>query len=304
VGIISARNRDLQAGPYDDYIQTDASINTGNSGGPLFNMNGEVIGINAAIFSQTNNNAGVAFAIPAVIASRVVSQIIEFGHVRRGRMGIRIQEITAGLAEAFGLDQPRGALVAEVYPNTPAEAAGMQLGDIVLDVAGKPVDEMRDLPRIVSHIDIGTISPVVVLRAGQEVTLEVAVQEVPPDPAAIRAGLPDPAIARAPAATASGLGLIVAEITPDLRTALGIPPNVNGVLIMGVQPQSLASERPIQQGDIIVEVGNDPLHAGVRTPADVNQRLAEAVALNRRVALFLLMGPDQVTRYEWIRLGQ
>ena len=155
LGILSARNRDLNAGPFDDYLQTDAAINQGNSGGPLFNLAGEVIGVNTAIFSETGANAGVAFAVPSVMVSRVVSEIVEFGYPRRGRIGVRIQEVTPGIAEGFGIAEARGALVVQIFDGTPAEAIGLQLGDIVLNLNGRAIDEMRDLPLIVANTDVG-----------------------------------------------------------------------------------------------------------------------------------------------------
>ena len=171
-GIISARNRDINSGPYDDFLQTDASINRGNSGGPMFNLDGQVIGVNTAIFSPSGGSIGIGFAIPSNIAGPIVRQLIDTGEVKRGWIGVRIQEVTPEIADTLGLDKASGALVASVIGEGPAEAAGIRTGDVILEFAGRPVEEMRSLPRIVADTDVGQTVPVKVWRDGKEQTVE------------------------------------------------------------------------------------------------------------------------------------
>src|SRR5690606_38601045 len=166
-GIVSARGRDIGQGPYDDFIQTDASINRGNSGGPLFNLDGDVIGINTAIFSQSGGSVGIGFAISSKLASSVATQLREFGRTRRGWLGVRIQQVTDEIAESLGLDTARGALVADVTPDGPAKASGIQAGDVILKFAGQDVSEMRELPRIVAETEVGKTVSVAVWRDGK-----------------------------------------------------------------------------------------------------------------------------------------
>jgi serine protease Do len=166
-GIISARARDINSGPYDDYLQTDASINRGNSGGPMFNLSGEVIGINTAIFSPTGGSVGIGFAIPSALAEPIINQLIEYGHTRRGWLGVRIQSVTEEIADSLGLDEAKGALVASINENGPAAEAGLIAGDIILEFNDQEINEMRQLPRIVAETKIDTKVPVTVLRKGE-----------------------------------------------------------------------------------------------------------------------------------------
>lgn len=307
LGILSARNRDLNAGPLDDYLQTDTAINQGNSGGPLFNLAGEVIGVNTAIFSETGASAGVAFAVPSAMVSRVVSQILEFGNVRRGRIGVRIQEVTPGIAEGFGLAEARGALVVQTFEGTPAEAIGLQVGDIITRLGDHEIVAMRDLPLVVANTDVGTELPITFLRAGEEQTLTVTIQEVEPEPGAIIAdGPPPPAEppADGPPLSAMDIGLTLAPLSAEIRREFNIAPAIDvGVVITSVAAGSLADERGITAGEIIIEVGPDPLLPPVMTEADVNQRLAEAQSGDRNVVLLLLSDPEGTTRFEWVRVG-
>jgi serine protease Do len=303
-GILSARNRDLQAGPFDNFLQTDTAINQGNSGGPLFNLAGEVIGINTAIYSQSGANAGVAFAVPSETASRAVAQILEFGHPRRGQIGVRIQDVTPGIAEAFGIAAARGALIAEVFEGTAAEQAGVRAGDIILSINGRAVNEMRDLPRFVSEIDVATTVPLVVLRDGAEQTVMVEIREIAADePTVAVVGEPAPAPTPIGEMTAQALGLLLAPITPELRSQYEIVPAVtDGVVVTAVAPSSLAAERGFQPGDIILRVGTASGQAPIDEVADVDQRLADEVDAGRTVALLFVATPDGGTRFEWVRL--
>lgn len=308
LGIISARNRDLNAGPLDDYLQTDTAINTGNSGGPLFNLAGEVIGVNTAIFSETGASAGVAFAVPSAMVARVVSQIVEFGAVRRGRIGVRIQEITPGIAEGFGLAQARGALVVQTFEGTPAEEVGLQVGDIIIRLGNRDVIEMRDLPLIVANTDVGAELPITFIRGGAEQTVTVTIQEVAPEPGAIVTDGPPPApqtpaVERTPL-SARDLGLTLAPISPEARREFDIAAAIDvGVVITAVAPGSFADERGIVAGEIIIEVGPDALLPPVADETDVNARLAEAQSGDRNVVLLLLSDPMGTTRFEWVRVG-
>src|SRR5581483_750657 len=175
VGIISAKQRDINSGPYDDYLQTDAAINKGNSGGPLFNMDGEVIGVNTAIISPTGGSIGIGFAVPADTVAAVVDQLKRYGETRRGWLGVKIQTITDDLAEAYGIKENTGALVASVTPSSPAAEAGIQDGDIILKFDGKDVSSMRGLPRLVAQTPIGKSVEVELVRKGQRTTLKVAI---------------------------------------------------------------------------------------------------------------------------------
>ena len=175
VGIISAKQRDINSGPYDDYLQTDAAINKGNSGGPLFNMDGEVIGVNTAIISPTGGSIGIGFAVPSDTATVVIDQLRQFGETRRGWLGVKIQTITDDIAEASGVKENGGALVASVTPGSPAAKAGIQDGDVILKFDGKDVTSMRGLPRLVAQTPIGKDVDVELLRKGQKLTLKVAV---------------------------------------------------------------------------------------------------------------------------------
>ncbi|MCC6735307.1 MAG: Do family serine endopeptidase [Bauldia sp.] len=303
-GILSARGRDLGAGPFDNFLQTDTAINQGNSGGPLFNLQGEVIGINTAIFSDTGANAGVAFAVPSETASRIVAQILEFGQARRGQIGINIQDVTPGIAEAFGIAAARGALVSEVHRGTAAEAAGMRAGDIILSFNGRQVNAMRDLPRFVAETDVGTTVPVLVLREGVEQSLMVAVVEVEGNapPVAI-AGEATPRPVPFPEMTAEVLGFTLAPITPALRSEFEIAPSVTGGLVVtAVASSSLAAERGFQPGDVILRVGTAADQPPLATVAEIDARLVEELEAGRTVALLFVALPDGRTRFEWVRL--
>jgi serine protease Do len=245
VGIVSARNRDIQSGQYDDFIQTDAAINRGNSGGPLFDMSGKVIGVNTAIYSQTGGSVGVGFAVPSDLAETVVSQLLEFGETRRGWLGVQIDDITPQNASSLGVRISSGALVTVVRPNSPAADAGVHANDIVIEFNHKKVASVRDLTRAVADTPIGSSAPMVVLRDGKRKTLSVRV-----DRRETRqlANLPVPANA------AQGAGLTLQEPTGAIKQAFGLPPNIEGVVVTAVDPDSPAA-LVLQPGDVILEIG-------------------------------------------------
>jgi serine protease Do len=302
VGIVSALERDINAGPYDKFIQTDASINRGNSGGPLFNMNGEVIGINTAIISETGMSIGIGFAVPTDVAMPVIRQLTEFGETRRGWLGVRIQEVTDEIAESLGMERAMGALIAGVTEGGPAEKAGLEAGDIIVEFDGREVPSMDDLPRMVADTPVGKNVPLVVLRKGERQNLQVALgrlEESEQQLAARQEGETQPET-QAPAADVGRiLGMALQELTDELRQQYEIGPEVTGVLVNGVESGSLAEEKRVQAGDVIVEVGQE----AVATPADVARRIEELTSEGRRSALFLMSGKNNDLRFVAIRIG-
>lgn len=293
-GIVSAKNRDIQSGPFDNYIQTDAAINRGNSGGPLFNMAGDVIGINTAIFSQSGGNIGIAFAVPANTAVPIISQLREFGETRRGWLGVRIQEVTDEIAESLNIrGQNRGALIAGIEPSGPAGPAGMRTGDVILRFDGKEVRNSRELPRIVSETAVGRSVPVVVLRNGREENLSVTLgrREGNVQQAATGRQPTDRPAPQNPAVSA--LGLSLSAITPELRQRYRIRDDVRGVVVTQVDPNSRAAERRVQAGEVILEVQNEPVAA----PADVTRRIEALRAEGRNSALFLVQNAEGDRRF-------
>jgi serine protease Do len=246
VGIISARNRDIDAGNFDDFIQTDAAINRGNSGGPLFDMSGKVVGINTAIYSQTGGSVGVGFAVPADLATVVVDQLLTHGETRRGWLGVSIDEMTPKLATELGLERPRGAVVSVVRPNSPALSAGVQPNDIILDFNKRPVNSVRDLTRAVADTPVGATVPMTVLRSGKRVILKVTVDR---RETRVLASSPGP---RPGGLKASGLTL--ERPTADVVQSFGLAPDIDGVVVTAVDPDSPAAI-VLQPGDVILEIG-------------------------------------------------
>ncbi|WP_035690749.1 DegQ family serine endoprotease [Azospirillum halopraeferens] len=301
-GIISARQRDINAGPYDDFLQTDASINRGNSGGPMFNLNGEVIGINTAIFSPSGGSVGIGFAIPANLARSVIEQLKDHGRTRRGWLGVRIQAVTPEIAESLGLSGAHGALVASVTPGGPAADAGVQPGDVITKFNGRMIEEMRRLPRVVAETPIDRTVPVEVWRRGKAETVQVKVGELE---AAEESGLlaatpgegrpaPGPA-----APTSETLGLKLSGITQELRQQFGLKAELKGVVVTEVQGGSPAAEKELRAGDVIVEVGQEE----VRQPSDVTSRVQKAREQGRK-SILLLIDRQGDLRFVALPLGQ
>jgi len=296
-GIISARARDIQAGPYDDFLQTDASINRGNSGGPMFNMAGEVIGINTAIYSPTGASVGIGFAVPSTLAQGVIAQLREFGRTRRGWLGVRIQGVTDEIAESLGLDRARGALIASVTPGGPAADGGIQPGDVVLSFDGRPVEEMRRLPRIVADTRVEARVPVEVWRRGRLVEVEVTVGELEAaEEQGLLASIPGDPRPAEPQQALDALGLTLSGISDELRREHGIGDEVEGVVITDVDTDSAAFGRGLRPGDVIVEVGQEQ----VATPADVQQKIRRARDQGRRSVLLLV---DRQGDLRFVALG-
>jgi serine protease Do len=274
-GIISARGRDINEGPYDDFIQIDAPINPGNSGGPLFDQLGRVIGISTAIYSPNGGSVGIGFAVPSAIAQKVVAQLKEEGKVERGWLGVQLQPLTPALAKAMGRESVAGALVAGVTPDSPAAKAGLQQGDVVTAAGGKPVKTPRDLARMVGDAKPGNTLALAVARSGSDKTLEAKLGSQPNE--ALAENVPP-----ADAQEGPKLGLALAPLTPSARAQLGLDSAVKGALIAGIEPGSPAAESGLRPGDVILRVGGDavdgPGTAVAKLRAARNQK-KEAVPL-------------------------
>jgi len=282
-GILSARARDINSGPYDDFLQTDASINRGNSGGPLFNMAGEVIGINTAIYSPTGGSIGIGFSVPSSLARPVVEQLREFGRTKRGWLGVNIQTVTDEIAESLGLDKAKGALVARVTEKGPAESSGIQSGDVIVRFDGKEVTDMRRLPRIVAETSVGKAVKVDVWRKNKSVTLDVTLGELEENEQQAAATLrtrPQ----QLGAVPVEALGMQLMAITPELREKFEVPERSKGVLVTKVEEGSMAAERGLRAGDVIVEVAQQE----VTLPSQVIDKVQEARKGNRRSVLIMV----------------
>lgn len=283
-GILSARQRDIQQGPYDDYLQTDASINRGNSGGPLYNLNGEVIGINTAIYSPTGGSVGIGFAIPSSVARPVVEQLRDHGQVRRGWLGVQVQGVTPDIAESLGMQEPAGALVTSVSPEGPAGKGGVRQGDVITRFNGESIEQMRELPRVVAATRIGSAVPLELVREGKAETLTVTVGELEPQEQVALSGSSGAPRPETTVDTKQVLGLTLSQLTPGLRDSFSINPDVEGVVVTEVGDASAASERGIEAGDVIVEAGQEP----VKTPEDLNRLVDDARSQGRKTVLMLL----------------
>jgi len=279
-GIVSAQKRDIRSGPYDDFIQTDAAINKGNSGGPLVNIDGEVIGINTAIYSPSGGSVGIGFSVPIGLAKPVIEQLRKYGETRRGWLGVHIQTVTEEIADSLGLDEPRGALVANVTEGGPAEAAGIQSGDVILSFNGEAIDRMRALPRIVAETPVGKKVDVVIWRKGTEKNVDVTLGRLEDQEAATAAAQAED---KGNDATVEDIGLSVASITDKLRERLEIPAEVTGVIVTGVADDGSAAKKGVQQGDILMELNQE----AVETPGDVAAVVAAVKESGRKSVLAL-----------------
>ncbi|MCW9032828.1 MAG: DegQ family serine endoprotease [Rhodospirillales bacterium] len=283
-GIISARGRDINAGRYDDFIQTDASINKGNSGGPLFNADGEVIGVNTLIYSPSGGSVGIGFSVPATVVKPVVTQLMNDGEVKRGWLGVRIQTVTDEIAESLDMKKTIGALVASVSENSPAAKAKIKARDVIIEFNGREVTDMRKLPRIVAETEIGKAVDVVVWRKGKPKTVQVTVGE-----------LKDEKIAQGPKGKKKGkssqleieeLGLSVATIDDKIRQRFELADDAKGVIITGVKSGGAAEEKGIQVGDVVLEVAQEE----VETPQDIKAKVKKARDSGRKSVLLLVEG--------------
>ncbi|GEO86789.1 MULTISPECIES: Do family serine endopeptidase [Alphaproteobacteria] len=318
VGIISASGRNINAGPYDNFIQTDAAINKGNSGGPLFNMNGEVIGINTAIISPSGGSIGIGFAVPTELAENVIKQLIEFGETRRGWLGVRIQPVSEEVAESLKIGKARGALVSGLVKGGPVENGPIRVGDVIVRFDGKAVDDTRGLVRIVAESAVGTAVDVVVLRDGKEQTLKVKLGRLEDEQAADAAssdgeGAPDenmgssdeggeqqsPTEPGAPLpAIVGAIGIEIGSLDDAARKTYSIAESVEGVVITAVKPGSPAAEKGLEPGQVIVEVAQE----FVETPADVGETLTTLKSEGRRNAYMMISDAEGNLRHVAIPL--
>jgi serine protease Do len=295
-GIVSAIGRDINAGPYDDFFQIDAPINRGNSGGPSFNLEGQVIGINTAIFSPSGGNVGIGFTIPANLAVPVIDSLKRSGRVERGWLGVRIQTVTEEIAESLGLDATEGALVASVTPDGPAEEAAIEPGDVIIEFDGKQIDRMRGLPRIVAETPVGKAVEVIVWRRGERVPVEVELGELPDEEEI--AALSQEGADAPPVASLDTLGFTVATLDDELRARFELEPDVEGVVIVDVTEGGPASEESLRPGDVIREVTQEE----VASPADVVAKVEQAREADKRSVLMLVdRGGD--LRFVALRFG-
>jgi serine protease Do len=280
-GIISARGRDIRSGPYDDYIQTDASINKGNSGGPLFNMDGEVIGINTAIFSQSGGSVGIGFAVPSQLAEKVVDQLVEFGKTRRGWLGVVIQNVTEELAEGLGLDDTDGVLIAGVPEDGPAFKSGIKAGDVILEFNNKEVRETRELSRLVAETSVGATVDVELWRDGNTITKEVTLGELEKAESRLAANGSGKG---GKTTTAEVMGMALATITPELKERLKLSDEAEGVVVLNVEEGSEAADKDIRAGDMILEIQLKP----VKSVDDVKKSLKDIRETDRKSVLMLI----------------
>ena len=278
-GIVSARGREL-SGTYDDFIQTDAAINQGNSGGPLFNMDGQVIGVNTAILSPNGGSIGIGFSMGSNVVSKVVDQLKEFGETRRGWLGVQIQDVTPDVAEAMGLVEAKGALVTDV-PEGPAKEAGIASGDVITMFAGEEVADAGDLTRRVADAPVGEAVPVIVLRGGQTEVLQVTLGRRE-DAEAVTM----PASATAPDAPSEmeTLGMTLAPLDDDLRDRLGLDPSAEGLIVLNVDPSSEAYTKGLVEGDLITEAGQQH----ITRLQDIEDRIKDAKDAGRKSILLLV----------------
>ncbi|MBN9062224.1 MAG: serine protease [Rhizobiales bacterium 65-9] len=295
-GIVSARNRNIESGLYDNYIQTDAAINKGNSGGPLFNMDGEVIGINTAILSPSGGSIGIGFAVPSSLASSIVEQLRDFGETRRGWLGVRIQQVDDSLAEAMKLGRARGALIAGVDEKGPGKPAGLETGDVIVKFDGREIRDSRDLPRIVASTPVGKEVEVVVIRKGQELTKTVKLARL--DETASASAAPGRPPALVPEVKRV-LGLETSLITDEARRRFNLKQGLKGVVVLRVDPDSAAADKRIQPGDVIVEFGDQP----VSKPEDISERIEALKKEGRKSAVVVVSNAQGETRFVALSLN-
>lgn len=273
-GIVSARGRDIGSGPYDDFIQVDAAVNRGNSGGPTFNLEGEVIGVNTAIFSPSGGNVGIAFAIPASLASEVVADLMDDGSIERGWLGVQIQPVTEDIAESLGLTEARGALISEPQPDSPAGEAGMKAGDVILAVDGEPIDDPKDLARRIANVDPGSNAEITLWRGGRQDNVSVKIGTLKED---ARAVIDVPQDKSLDGERLEEFGMTVAPADGG-----------SGLVVTGVEPDGMAAERGIREGDVIVAVNN----TDVGSAEDIAMAVKAAVDSGRKAVLFQLNQDD------------
>ena len=284
-GIVSARNRDINSGPYDNYIQTDAAINRGNSGGPLFNLNSEVVGVNTAIISPSGGSIGIGFAVPSKTVVPVIDQLRQFKEVRRGWLGVRIQQVTDEIADSLSIKPARGALIAGIDDKGPAKPAGIEPGDVIVKFDGEDIKEMRDLPKIVAETPVGKDVEVTIIRKGKEEKKIVKLGRLEDEKQAALTTKKDSADEKP--VVKKALGLDLANLTDELRKQHNIKDKVKGVLITAVEPNSAAAEKRLMPGMVIAEVQQQP----VATAAELQQRIEKLKKDGKKAAVLLVLTP-------------
>jgi serine protease Do len=297
-GIVSARNRDINSGPYDNYIQTDASINRGNSGGPLFNLEGEVIGVNTAIISPSGGSIGIGFAVPSKTVVAVIDQLRQYGETRRGWLGVKIQPVTEEIGEALNIKPARGTLIAGIDDKGPAKAAGIETGDVILKFDGKDIKETRDLTRMVADTPVDKEVEVVIVRKGKEEKKTVKVGRLEDSDKKLASITANGPAEEKPAAVKKALGLDLADINKELRRKYDIKDNVKGAVVTAVEQNSSAAEKQMKPGDTIVEISQ----VAVASAADVQKRVDQLKKEGRKSALFLVANKDGETRFVALNL--
>jgi serine protease Do len=292
-GIVSARNRDINSGPYDSYIQTDAAINRGNSGGPLFNLDGEVIGVNTLIISPSGGSIGIGFAVPSKTVAGVVDQLRQFGELRRGWLGVRIQQVTDEIAESLNIKPARGALIAGVEEKGPAKPAGIEPGDVVVKFDGKDIKEPKDLSRVVADTAVGKEVDVVIIRKGQEETRKVTLGRLEDTDKPVQTAAKSKDEPAEKPVTQKALGLDLATLSKDLRTRYKIKDSVKGVIITNVDGTSDAADKRLSPGEVIVEVAQE----AVSNAADVKKRVDQLKKDGKKSVLLLVSNADGELRF-------
>jgi serine protease Do len=299
-GILSARARDINSGPYDDYLQTDAPINRGNSGGPMFNMDGDVIGVNTAIFSPSGGSIGIGFAIPSSMAKSVIEQLKEHGHTRRGWLGVHIQAVTPEIAEGLALGSPKGALVASITANGPAADAKMEVGDVIVSFDGKDIPDMHRLPRIVAETEVGKTVPMTVVRKGKEVSLRVKVGELEMHDEDKDQEDEDEVQKPTPVNSekVEAIGINAAPLNEMLRKRYDVKKETKGLVVVSVNPNGLAADKGVQIGDVISEAGQQD----VTSIKDLNEAVKKAKSSDK--PLLLLVDRKGDLRFIAINFGK
>jgi len=301
-GIVSSIGRDIGNGPYTDYIQIDAPINQGNSGGPTFDLSGRVVGMNTAIFSPSGGSVGIGFAIPASTVKGIVDQLKDHGNVARGWLGVQIQNLTPDMAASLGVGNAKGAIVAGVVDDSPAAKAGFKQGDVIVSLNGADIDDNRDLTRKVAGLRAGQRADFSVLREGQkrQIAAVIAKRDDQQLASADRPATPNRADRGANRqASTNSLGLELMPLTSDTREQFNVDGKVNGVVVASVDPNSEAADKGFRPGDVIVGIGNKM----VRTPADIEQGVADAKKSGRETVLLLVSG-DQGQHYVALKVAK
>ncbi|HEY3910423.1 MAG TPA: DegQ family serine endoprotease [Stellaceae bacterium] len=294
-GIISARGRDINEGPYDDFLQIDAPINRGNSGGPTFNLEGQVIGINTAIYSPNGGSVGIGFAIPSNVAKTIVAQLEEHGKISRGWLGVQIQKVTPAIAASLGLHGEHGALVAVVSPNSPGAKAGLKQGDVILTFDGANVNELHDLPRLVAAAAPDSAATMTVWRDGKTTELRATLGTLPDNN---RVASADNGPPQEQPAQATAAGMHFAPLTHELRSELHVAKGVEGVVVTKIDSGSAAEDVGLSEGDVVLAINQQPVH----TPQEAAAKLRQAAQSPKKTAL-LLLDRHGVTQYVGMTLG-